>query len=66
MIINTIGVSSSGPQKYLVLSTIRNPSRNKAVAEKDLPKMSNTPAIIGGKSPNRNPPITPNTDNKIK
>lgn len=61
IMINTIGVKSSGPQKYFVLSTIRNPSRNRAVAENDLPKMSNTPAIIGGNSPSRKPPITPKT-----
>lgn len=59
--ISTIGVKSSGPQKYFVLSTIRSPSRNRAVAEKDFPKISNTPAIIGGKFPIKNPPITPRT-----
>lgn len=61
IIINTIGVNSSGPQKYFVLSTIRKPSKNRAVAEKDLPKMSNTPAIMGGNLPSRKPPITPKT-----
>lgn len=59
MIISTIGVRSCGPQKYFVLSTIRNPSRNSAVAENDLPKTSKTPLIMGGKLPNTNPPITP-------
>lgn len=40
---------------------MRRPSKNRAVAENDLPKMSKTPEIIGGKSPIKNPPITPNT-----
>lgn len=41
---------------------MRNPNKNNAVAAKDSPKMSNTPAIKGGKpSFNRKPPITPNT-----
>lgn len=61
IIINTIGVNNSGPQKYFVLSTIRKPNRNNAVAENDLPKISSTPAINGGNSPNTKPPITPNT-----
>lgn len=57
-----IGVNNCGPQKYDVPSTIRNPNKNKAVAANDLPNISKTPAISGGKpSFNKSPPITPNT-----
>lgn len=57
-----IGISRSGPQKYFVLSTIRRPNKNNAVAENDFPNTSNTPAIIGGSpSVNVKPPITPKT-----
>lgn len=59
--ISTIGVSSSGPRKYFVLSTIRRPNRNNAVAENDFPKTSKTPATMRGNDPIANPPITPNT-----
>lgn len=59
--ISTVGVNNCGPQKYFVLSTMRRPSKNRAVAENDLPNTSSTPAIIGGISPSTKPPITPNT-----
>lgn len=60
--IKTIGVSSCGPRKLEAPSTIRSPSRKSAVAANDSPKISKTPAIIGGKpSFSRKPPITPNT-----
>lgn len=61
IMISTVGVSSCGPQKYFVLSTMRSPSKKSAVAENDLPKTSKTPAIIGGRLPSTKPPITPNT-----
>lgn len=42
-----MGVNNSGPLKYCVLSTIRKPRRNKAVAEKDLPKTCKHMKVIG-------------------
>lgn len=60
--IKTIGVSNCGPRKLDAPSTIRKPSKKSAVAANDSPKMSKTPAIIGGRpSFSRKPPITPNT-----
>lgn len=54
-----MGVKSSGPRKYFVLSTILNPKRKSAVAEKDCPNTFKTPSIYEGSPFIAKPPITP-------